>query len=160
MSIWKKRNKGRRQALRGRNKSSTQTIAMPPATWVGRESVSEIVKIRSMRVTLYPWTGLLIKSVLVHTHVCCWFIDRRRAVSFLSCTTETETTLVPLWKITPGFPPKIRLQVLQIRSHCQNPGNYRAFNLIQSSIITLAHSDEPYIYAEIWEINGNPDSTN
>ena len=27
---------------------------------------------------------------------------------FLSCTTETETTLVHLWK-TPGFPPKIRL---------------------------------------------------
>ena len=26
-----------------------------------------------------------------------------------------------------------------------NPGNYRVFNLIQDSIITLAHSDEPYM---------------
>ena len=35
---------------------------------------------------------------------CCLLRDRRRAASFLSCTTETETTLVPLWET-----PKIRL---------------------------------------------------
>ena len=38
---------------------------------------------------------------------CCLLRDRGAAL-FLSCATETETTLLPLWK-TPGFPPKIRL---------------------------------------------------
>ena len=64
--------------------------------------------------------------------------DRRRTALFLSCTAETETRLVRLWK-TPGFPPKI-CQVLQkLRSQCLNPVNYRAFNLIHGSIIT--HTD-------------------
>ena len=37
---------------------------------------------------------------------CYLLRGRRRADLFLSCTTETETDLVPLQK-TPGFPPKI-----------------------------------------------------
>ena len=44
--------------------------------------------------------------------------------------------------------------VLQIRSQYPNPGNYRAFSLIQSSTITLAHPS-----AKVWEILGNPGST-
>ena len=42
-------------------------------------------------------------------------------------------------------------QVLEIRSHYLKPGNYRALSLIQSSTITLAHSDEPYMqkYGEL-----------
>ena len=58
--------------------------------------------------TLYPWTGLLSKFVLVGTHVCRLLRDRSRAALFLSCTLETETKLVPLWK-TAGFRRKIRL---------------------------------------------------
>ena len=37
-----------------------------------------LVKIRD-RDTLYPWTGLPMKSVLVGTHVCCLLRDRKRA---------------------------------------------------------------------------------
>ena len=40
-------------------------------------------------------------------------------------------------------------QVIQIRSQYLHPGDYRPFKVIQGNIITLAHSDEPYIYAEI-----------
>ena len=39
---------------------------------------------------------------------CVFRLADRRVALFLSCATETETTLVPLWK-TPGFPPQIRL---------------------------------------------------
>ena len=86
--------------------------------------------------TLYPWTGLLIKPGLVGTHVCCLLRDRRRAALSLSCTTETETTLMPLWK-TPGFSSKIRRpSTTNTIPVPEPPGNYRAFNLIQSSIIT------------------------
>ena len=94
-----------------------------------------------MREILYPWTGLPIKPVLVGTHfVACLEIEEQL---YLSYTTETETTLVPLW-ITPGFPPRIRLPSTTNTIPVQNQGNYRAFNLIQSSSITLAHSDERY----------------
>ena len=72
------------------------------------ETLYKNMLISSLRDTLYPWTGLPIKSVLVGTHVRCLLRDRRRAVLFHSCTEETETRLVSLWKI-PGFPPKIRL---------------------------------------------------
>ena len=50
-------------------------------------------------------------------------------------------------------------QVQQIRSQQLNQGNCRAFNLIRGSIITLAHSDQPYTQI-LWEIHKNPDSTN
>ena len=48
------------------------------------------------RDSLHPWTGLLIKSVLVGTHGCCLLRDRRRA-AFPFVHEETETTLVPRW---------------------------------------------------------------
>ena len=76
-----------------------------------------------------------IKSAHVGTHVYCLLRDGRRAALFLWYG-ETETTLAPLWK-TQVFHLRYAFQVLQIRSQCLNPGNYRAFNLIQdSSIIT------------------------
>ena len=45
-------------------------------------------------------------------------------------------------------------QVLQIQPRYLNPGNYRVFSFIQSSTITLAHSDEPHIqiFGEFVEI--------
>ena len=49
------------------------------------------------RDTLYSWTGLPIKSVLVGAHVCCLLRDRRRAVLFLSCTPRLRAKLVPRW---------------------------------------------------------------
>ena len=59
---------------------------------------------------------------------------------------------MPLWE-TPGFPPKIRLVSTTNTIPVPDPGNYRAFNFIQSSIITLAHSDEPYRqnYGNSWK---------
>ena len=57
---------------------------------------------------------------------------------------ETETKLVPVWK-TLGFPHKIRLPSTTIQLEYLNPDHYRAFNLIQGSIITLARFDEPYM---------------
>ena len=110
---------------------------------------------------------LLSRNSLVLLCVVRLYRDRRAAL-FLSYTVETETKLVPLWK-TPGFALKIpnsclsgkplvlhlryAFQVLQIGSQFQNPGNYRNFNLIQGSIITLAHSDEAYTqnYGKIME---------
>ena len=59
---------------------------------------------------------------------------------------------------TPRFPSEIRLPSTAIRSQYLNQGYYRAVSLIQGSTILLAHSDEPYIYVELWEIHGNPDS--
>ena len=50
------------------------------------------------------------------------------------------------WRLRPSsclsgkllvFRLRYAFQVLQIRSQCPNPGNYRAFNLIRSSIITF-----------------------
>ena len=46
--------------------------------------------------------------------------------------------------------------VMQIRSQYLCPRNRRPFKVIQGNTITLAHPNEPYIYAEIWEIRGNP----
>ena len=80
------------------------------------------------RDTLYPWTGLLIRPILVGTHVCCLLRDIRRASLFLSCTRRLRTNLV--------FHLRYASQVLQIRSQCLHPINYRAFSLIQSSTIT------------------------
>ena len=97
------------------------------------------------RGTSYPWTGLPIKSVLVGTHVRCLLGDRRRASLFLSCTQRLRAKLVPRWENLWFFHLRYAYQVLQIRSKYLNPGNYRDFRLIQDSIITLAHSDEPYM---------------
>ena len=89
---------------------------------------------------VYPWTGLPTMTVLVGTLVCCLLRDRRRAALFLSCAGR----LSALWEtLVPHL--RYAFQILQIRSQCLNPGNYWAFSLIQGSIITLAHSDEPYM---------------
>ena len=104
---------------------------------------------------------LLSRYSLVLTHTCCLLWDRR-ADLFLSCRTETETPLVvSLWKL-PGFPLTYAFQVPETRLQCLNPGIYRVYNLKQSSIITLAHSDEPYIYMPNYEkiMQTNLDSTN
>ena len=93
---------------------------------------------------MYPWTGLPIKSVLVGTHVCCLLRDRRRAALFLSCTGRLRPSSCVSGK-TLVFHLRYVFQVLHIRSQCLDPGNYPAFNLIQGSIITLTHSDEPYM---------------
>ena len=107
----------------------------------------------SRRDTLYPWTGLPINSVLAGTHMCCLLRDkRRRADLFLSCTGRLRPSSCVSGKPL-VFHQRYAFQVLQIPSQCLNPGNYRIFYLIQSSIITLAYSDEPYMqnYGKIME---------
>ena len=59
---------------------------------------------------------------------------------------ETESQA----RASPGKPlvfhPRYASQVLQIRCQYLNPGDFWAFCLIQSSTITLAPSDEPYMH--------------
>ena len=92
----------------------------------------------SRRDTLYPWTGLPIKSVAVGTYVCCLLRGIIIITLFLSYTVQTETKLVRLWK-TPGFHLDTPSKYYKYDPSCLNPGNYRDFRLIQGSIITLAH---------------------
>ena len=72
------------------------------------EPKTPLVMVRACGTLCISGQVCLIKSVLVGTHVCCLLRDGRRAALFLSCTLETETKLVPLWK-TAGFRRKIRL---------------------------------------------------
>ena len=88
-----------------------------------------------MRGTLYFWTGLSIKSVLVGTHVCCLLRYRRRAALY---SFHARRKLGPSSCLSGKplvFHLKYGFQALRIRSQCLNPGNFRAFNLIQSCII-------------------------
>ena len=87
------------------------------------------------RDTLHPWTGLPIKS-LVLTCVVCLEMEEDQLL-FLSYTRRLRPSSCVSGKPL-LFPPKIRLPsiVLQIQSQRQDPGNYRAVNLFQGSIIT------------------------
>ena len=64
----------------------------------------------------------------------------------------TEPWLVPRPE-TPGFPSKIRLlsNTNTNPNTCAPGGNYRPYQIIHGNAITLAHSDELHVYAEIWE---------
>ena len=75
-----------------------------------------------------PGQVCLLMYSLVLTCVVCLEIEE----SSITCTWR-QTKLVPFCK-TPGFPHRIRLPsttYIYIRSRCLNPGNFRAFNLIQ-----------------------------
>ena len=52
--------------------------------------------------TLYSWTSLPIKPILVGTHLCCLLRNRKRAALFLSCTRRLKVKLVPRWE-SPWF---------------------------------------------------------
>ena len=111
------------------------------------------IKVRTLcipgKVCLLSWYSLVL------TCVVCLEMKEEQFFSFRARGDEESLASV-------GKPLVSHLryasQVLQTRSQYLDAGNYQAFSLIQSSTIALAHSDEPYIYAELWEIRGNPDS--
>ena len=76
---------------------------------------------------MYPRTGLLILAG-TRWYSRCYSFRARRRLRPHSCLS--------------GKPLVYAFQILQIRSQCQNLGNYRAFNLIQSSIITPPGKNE------------------
>ena len=97
---------------------------------------------------------LLSRSSLALTHECCLLRDTRRAAFLPFVHAETESQARASMGKPLGFYLRHASQVQQmLSSHYLNPGNYRAFSLIQGSSITLAHSDEPCIY--ICRIRGN-----
>ena len=109
--------------------------------------------------TSHPMLGLSIEKVIVESHVRCLLRDpRRSALLVLSCTMRDREQGSCLAGKTHSFPSKIRLPSTTVRSHYLNPGHYWPCVLIQIIFILLAHSDEPYIYAELWQSH-DPDST-
>ena len=109
-----------------------------------KQTCTPTLRSHGERDTLCPWTGLLIKPALVGTRV-----DVRLEIEESLYSFQARRRLRPRSYLS-GKPLvfhhlRYAFQVLIIRSQCQNPGNYRAFNLIQSNIITLARSDEPHV---------------
>ena len=70
--------------------------------------------------TLYPWTGLPTKPVLVGTHVFCLLRYIRKTALFLSCMAGLRAKLVPRWENV-VFHLIYASQVLQARSQYLNP---------------------------------------
>ena len=82
---------------------------------------------------LHPWTGLPILSrySLVLTFVCCLLIEEEQLYSFRARRRLRPRSCLSGKPLV--FHRRYAFQVLQIRSQCLNPGNYRAFNLIHTN---------------------------
>ena len=87
------------------------------------------------------------ERVLVGTHVCCLLRDRRRAALFLfpRWTEKTCEMAKGHQGTIPGSHIRYASQVLPIRFLYLIPGIYPTFPYHNSSTITLAHPDEPYM---------------
>ena len=125
----KRRSEGKNRVMKKKTCAGKKARSPKPKT--------PLVKIMDReRDTLYPWAGLPIKPVLVGTHV-----DVRLEIEEPLHSFRARRRLRPrscLSGKTLVFHLRHAFQVLQIRSQCQNPGNYRAFNLILSSIMTYS----------------------
>ena len=109
---------------------------------------------------MYPSLGYPSEQVPVNTHVCRMLRDRRKTGVSFRARWETESKVRASLGKPQVFHPRYTSRVLQYdpNTRTQTIAGLLA-GLIQSSATTLAHSDEPYIYAEIWVIHGSLDST-